>query len=230
MEHTFDQNYWDEIWEGDRASAMSTSTANPHLIKEISDLAPGTALEAGCGAGAEAIWLAEHGWQVTGADVATAALAFAAERAADIGVADRLDWVQADLSTWEPATRYDLVTTHYAHPAMSQLDFYERIATWVAPAGTLLIVGHLHHEDTSEPQHQQGHQRGHGHGDQHGHGSTDNNEPPVEATATAAAITARLDATVWEVLTAEESHRTMTSSGGPHTQIHDVVVRARRRT
>ncbi|WP_193604452.1 class I SAM-dependent methyltransferase [Nocardioides dongkuii] len=231
MEHSFDQNYWDEIWEGDRASAMSTSTANPHLIKEVSDLTPGTALEAGCGAGAEAIWLAEHGWQVTGADVAAAALAFAADRADDSGVAEQLDWVQADLSTWEPTTRYDLVTTHYAHPAMPQLDFYERIATWVAPAGTLLIVGHLHHDHASEAQHEHGHKQGHG--DQHGHGSdgsADNNKPPVEATATAAAITARLDASIWEVLTAEESHRTMTSSGGRHTQIHDVVVRARRRT
>lgn len=215
MEHSFDKSYWDGIWEGERAPAMSSSQVNPHLIKEIGDLTPGTALEAGCGAGAEAIWLAQQGWQVTGADVADTALALAADRAAANGVTDRVEWVQADLSTWEPSSRYDLVTTHYAHPAMPQLDFYDRLATWVAPDGTLLIVGHLHHHGTDS-----------GPGHEHGH----ENEPPVEATATAAAVTARLDAAVWDVITAEESHRTMTGPGGRATRIHDVVVRARRRT
>lgn len=196
---------------------MSTGSVNPHLVEEIGDLAPGTALEAGCGAGAEAIWLAQQGWQVTGADVTDTALAYAADRAAADGVADRVHWVRADLSVWEPAFRYDLVTSHYAHPAMPQLDFYDRLATWVAPGGTLLIVGHLHHHGT-DPGHGQGHA-----------GSHQKNEPPVEATATAAAVTGRLDAAVWDVVTAEESHRTVTGSGGRDTQLHDVVVRARRR-
>ena len=53
-----------------------------------------------------------------------------------------MEWVEADLGVWDPGTRFDLVTTHYAHPAMPQLDFYERIAGWVAPGGTLLVVGH----------------------------------------------------------------------------------------
>ena len=57
-----------------------------------------------------------------------------------------MQWVQADLSTWNPDARYDLVTTHYAHPAMPQLEFYDRIASWVAPGGTLLIAGHLYHD------------------------------------------------------------------------------------
>ncbi|WP_329609198.1 FAD-dependent oxidoreductase [Arthrobacter sp. ATA002] len=133
MEHTFDHEYWDQIWQGDRVTAMGNSQANPHLIRETGNLAPGTALDAGCGAGTEAIWLATHGWKVTGADIASAALDRAAGRAADAGVADQVQWVQADLSTWEPDAQYDLVTTHYAHPAMPQLDFYDRTASWVAP-------------------------------------------------------------------------------------------------
>lgn len=197
MTHEFDKDYWDKVWHGDRATAMGTSPANPHLVQQVGDLPPGRALDAGCGAGAEAIWLAQQGWQVTGADVAAAALETAAERAAAAGVTDRVQWVQADLSEWEPASPYDLVTTHYAHPAMPQLEFYDRIASWVAPGGTLLIVGHLHHHD---------------------HGT------PEEASVTAADITARLDAEVWEIETAEESHR---STG--HSDVHDVVVRARRR-
>lgn len=185
MTHSFDKDYWDQIWYGDRAMSMGTSPANPHLSQQVGDLTPGRALDAGCGAGAEAIWLAQHGWQVTGADVAAAALETAAGRATASGVAERVQWVRADLSVWEPESTYDLVTTHYAHPAIPQLEFYDRIASWVAPGGTLLIVGHLHHHD---------------------HGT------PAEASVTAVDITARLDAEAWEIDTAEESHRTMNGS------------------
>jgi SAM-dependent methyltransferase len=214
MTHTFDDEYWDQVWQGDRAASMGSGEPNPHLVDEVSDLTPGTALDAGCGAGAEAIWLAARGWQVTAADIAGAALDRAAERAAASGVAGRVEWVRADLSDWEPDTRYDLVTTHYAHPAMPQLEFYDRIASWVAPRGSLLIVGHLHPDAT--------------HGDEHGHGHGDN-APPAAASATAAAITARLDPATWEVVTAQESHRTLPGRGGHEVTLHDVVVRATRR-
>ena len=203
MTHSFDKTYWDQIWDGDRATSIGAGPPNPHLVREITGLAPGTALDAGCGAGAEAIWLATRGWQVTAADIAGPALARAGERAAATGVAARVRWVEADLSTWRPAAPYDLVTTHYAHPAMPQLDFYQRLADWVAPAGTLLIVGHLHHG--------------------HGHGGTG---PPASASVTAAGITARLDPAEWEVVTARESKR---APAGHAVPIHDVVVKARRR-
>jgi SAM-dependent methyltransferase len=217
MTHAFDKPYWDQIWQSHRAAAMAAGQPNPHLLREVGDLVPGTALEAGCGAGAEAIWLATRGWQVTAADIAAAALTHAAERATAAGVDAKVDWVEADLSRWEPDARYDLVTTHYAHPAMPQLDFYERIASWVAPKGTLLIVGHLHHHDQNATS-------GHGHG--HGHGGT---EPPAAASVTATDITTRLDPSVWDVVTAEESHRNLIGPDGHPVSIHDVVVKASRR-
>lgn len=215
MTHSFDEQYWDRIWQGDRAGAMAAGQPNPHLVREVGELTPGTALDAGCGAGAEAIWLATRGWAVTGADVAEAALARAEERAVAGGAGGRVRWVRADLSTWEPGTSYDLVTTHYAHPELPQLEFYDRIASWVAPGGTLLIVGHLH-----------GHGQDDGHGHGHGHGHAEG--PPAAASVTAADVTARLDPTVWEVVTAAESSRTLPGPGGRPTTIHDAVVRARR--
>lgn len=216
MTHAFDRQYWDEIWQGDRAGSMGAGAPNPHLVREIADLPPGTALDAGCGAGAEAIWLAERGWRVTGADIAAAALERAAERACARGLAGQVEWVRADLSVWDPGTRFDLVTTHYAHPAMPQLEFYDRTASWVAPGGTLLIVGHLHHQADGDGQAQA---HGHGHGD----------GPPAAASATAATITQRLDRTAWDVVTARESHRTPDGHDGPGVTLHDVVVRATRR-
>ena len=161
-----------------------------------SGLVPGTALDAGCGAGAEAIWLASRGWQVTAADISSEALARAAERAAAAGGRPCVEWVEADLSVWEPGTRFDLVTTHYAHPAMPQLEFYDRIAEWVAPGGTLLIVGHL--PPTA---------------------------PRTAATGPRTATTlpprrrspprpsrAAWTAPTWEIVTAEERHRTVTGT------------------
>ncbi|MCZ4552188.1 class I SAM-dependent methyltransferase [Gordonia rubripertincta] len=213
MTHSFDKNYWDNIWQGDRAVSMAAGEPNPHLVREIADLTPGTALEAGCGTGTEAFWLASRGWQVTAADIAADALARASERAAASEVSGQVQWVEADLSTWVPNGQFDLVTTHYAHPAMPQLEFYDRIASWVAAGGTLFIVGHLHHDN-------------HGAAGEHGHG---HEHPPAEASAAAASITARLDPTVWEVATASESHRTMTGPDGRETPIHDVVVKAIRR-
>lgn len=215
MTHSFDKNYWDDIWQGDRATAMAAGDPNPHLVREIADLTPGTALEAGCGSGTEAVWLASRGWQVTAADIATEALARAAEKATASELSELVQWVEADLSTWEPGTHFDLVTTHYAHPAMPQLEFYDRIASWVVPGGTLFIVGHLHHDN-------------HGAAGEHGHGCGHEN-PPAEASATSATITARLDPTIWDIATANESRRTMTGPDGRETPIHDVVVKATRR-
>ena len=229
MTHSFDKKYWNEIWDGDRASAMAAGEPNPHLVAEIGDLSPGSALEAGCGAGAEAIWLAAKGWQVTAVDIAADALTRAADRAIGSGAADRVRWVEADLSTWHPETRYDLVTTHYAHPAMPQLEFYDRIASWVAPGGTLFVVGHLHLEHDGPGL---GHSDGHGHSDEHGHsdghGPLDGG-PPASASATADGIVGLLDPALWQVDTARETSRTVARPDGREVPLHDVVVRAVRR-
>jgi SAM-dependent methyltransferase len=217
-DHRFDKEYWEQHWQPDATEgpgSMGSNAPNPYLVQEVGDLVPGTALDAGCGAGAEAIWLALHGWQVTAADISTYAVALAAERATTSGTAERVQWVEADLGVWEPGTQFGLVTTHYAHPAMPQLEFYDRIADWVAPGGTLLIVGHLHTDDATD----HGHRHGGGHGD----------EPPAEAQVTAASITERLDGSQWEIITAEESHRTRAGDGGDQATLHDVVVRATRR-
>jgi SAM-dependent methyltransferase len=218
MTHGFDKDFWERHWQQGRAGgpkSMVRNPPNPYLAREASGLVPGTALDAGCGAGAEAIWLASHGWQVTAADISTEALARAADRAETSGASERVQWVEADLSVWDPGTQFDLVTTHYAHPAMPQLEFYDRIAEWVAPGGTLLIVGHLHTHSAT----------GDGHGQGHGHG----HQPPAQASAIAAAVTARLDDTEWEIVTAEERHRTLAGQGGREVPLHDVVVRATRR-
>ena len=210
MEHDFDKDYWDEHWQQVHhdSSGGHAIPPNPYLVRGVSDLVPGTALEAGCGEGVEAIWLGLAGWKVTAADIAAEPLARAADRAAARGLDDEITWVRADLCTWEPSETFDLVTTHYAHPAMPQLAFYERLSSWVAPGGSLLVVGHLHTD----------------------HGAHHDRHPPPEASVTAVSITARLDPHTWDVVTAEEHTRTPDAPGGAGATLHDVVVRAVRRS
>lgn len=221
MTHGFDRDYWEEHWRrgprGDPGS-MGRNPPSPYLAAEVGDLTPGTALDAGCGAGAEAIWLAEHGWRVTAADISAQALAQAAERAAAGGPAGRVQWIEADLSVWHPDTSFDLVTTHYAHPSIPQLEFYDRLASWVAPGGTLLVVGHLHPHDAAPD----------GHGPAHGHDHPTEGPPP-EASVTAATVATRLDSATWHVVTAEDRRRTLDGPGDQQIRLDDVVVRATRR-
>lgn len=206
--HDFDKHYWDQHWKqaaGGEPGAVDGNPPNPYLIRGTSALTPGTALDAGCGAGAEAIWLASHGWQVTATDIAADALARASRSASMSGVSQHVRWIEADLTVWSPDTQFDLVTTHYAHPATSQLAFYGRISGWVAPGGTLLIVGHMYHDNSPG-------------GEQH---------PPAEASVTPAQITETLNDTAWQIVTAEEQRRTI---GGRAVPLHDVVVQATRRS
>lgn len=210
MDHDFDKDYWDTHWQQihDDPAAGLEVPPNPYLVREVGDLTPGTALEAGCGEGTEAIWLGRAGWKVTAADIADEPLVRASERAAAQGLGDEIEWVQADLSSWEPSTTFDLVTTHYAHPAMPQLAFYDRLSAWVAPGGSLLIVGHLHAD----------------------HGAHHDHHPPTDASVTAASITERIDPATWDVVTADEHSRKLDSPGGGQVTLHDVVVRAVRRS
>lgn len=214
-EHPFDKDYWERHWQerGTGSAAATDAVPNPHVVREAADLVPGTALDAGCGTGAEALWLAERGWKVVGADISAAVLAEASAQAAARSLAGAVSWVETDLVSWEPEQQFDLVATSYAHPAMPQLAFYRRLSAWVAPGGTLLIVGHLH-AHSAEDRHGDARQR-----------------PPVEATADPEGITAQLDSAVWRILTAEERSSTPPGHHGGHAPaLNDVVVRAVRRS
>jgi SAM-dependent methyltransferase len=106
---------------------------------------PGLALDAGCGHGADALWLAANGWHVTAVDFSAVALAHARSTADAAGtdVAARIDWVEADLASWIPQPgRYDLVVCLYVNVAGSVEELVQRIGCGVAAGGTLLLVGH----------------------------------------------------------------------------------------
>jgi SAM-dependent methyltransferase len=115
---------------------------NRFLVAEVDGLAPARALDLACGAGRNAVWLAERGWTVTGVDFSEVALENARGLAAERGV--EVEWVQADVREWEPAAgAFDLVAALYLQvPAEQRRPVLARAAAAVAPGGTLLVVGH----------------------------------------------------------------------------------------
>ncbi|CAN5314202.1 class I SAM-dependent methyltransferase [soil metagenome] len=220
MNDEFDRDYWEQHWTDGSGTRVEFAGANPHVIRETAGLTPGIALDAGCGAGSEAIWLASQGWRVTGVDISATALAEAAERAAQVETPLPITWIEADLTDWRPDAEVDLVVTNYAHPATSQLDFYRRLAGFVAPGGTLLIVGHLKHE------HAAGHEGAPG--SEHDHGHENEMEHPESSQVSLADITATFDSSEWVIETADEVSRKVGTHDGGTRQLHDVVVRALR--
>jgi SAM-dependent methyltransferase len=146
---SFDRDFWEQRWAQvlrDHADVIAARPPNAYVTSELDGLRPGRALDAGCGHGAESIWLAARGWQVTGVDFSTTALGIARATAASLGhdVGGRIEWVEGDLGSWAPPEQvYDLVVSLYVHVEGSVPDLVRRLAGGVAPGGTLFLVGHL---------------------------------------------------------------------------------------
>jgi thioredoxin reductase len=137
----FERPAWEERYSGD---AVWSGRVNVQLAAEAPSLAPGRALDIGCGEGGDAIWLASQGWDVTAVDFADAALARTTEHARAAGVAERVETRRIDVRAFEPdGETWDLVTSHFFHlPDGGMPDVVRRLASAVAPGGTLLVVGH----------------------------------------------------------------------------------------
>jgi hypothetical protein len=116
--------------------------------------------------------------------------------------------VQADLTNWTPAPgRFDLVCAHYVHPAAPRKALFDRLAAWVAPGGTLLVVGH----DPSDVQ------------------TTQSHAPAAGSHITGEDVVARLDPALWDIAVAETRSRTTNDPDGHEITMRDAVVRARKR-
>ena len=132
----------DQLWSGRPNGALVTETAN---------LTPGRVLDVGCGEGADAIWLAGQGWDVTALEVSVVALERAKRHARDAGVG--ISWVHAGLAeaALAPAS-FDLVSAQYpALPRTPNSAAEHALLTAVAPGGVLLVVHHAG-MDTHQPE------------------------------------------------------------------------------
>jgi SAM-dependent methyltransferase len=132
---------WDARYS-ERDGTMWSGRPNGRLVAEVADLSPGRALDVGCGEGADAIWLAQRGWEVTGIDISDVAVRRAREAAEGSGVA--VEWISGDaLQTSLPQQSFDLVSMQY--PALPKAAGDAAVRTLlgtVRPDGLLLAVYH----------------------------------------------------------------------------------------
>lgn len=193
----FGAQWWERHYQ--ELDSTPAGRPSPYLADGLDHTAPGTALDAGCGTGADARWLAARGWDVTAVDISPTAIDRARSLTAG-SAAGTISWVVADLTEWDPARQFDLVLSQYAHPDQPFEQFVRRLGQLVADGGRLLVVGHEH----ADPRSAAG--------------------APRDASITAVAIAAVLDRDGWSVEVAETRARDV----GHQDSLVDTVVRARK--
>jgi SAM-dependent methyltransferase len=193
-------------WDARYAEAEQVWSGNPNgaLVAEVSALPPGRVLDVGCGEGADAVWLARNGWDVTALDVSQVALDRAALRARRAGVQVR--WTRAGLAEAPLSPgEFDLVSAQYPALRRTPTNEAERaLLAAVAPGGLLLVV---HHADVDAD-----------HAQVHGFDPADYVQPPD--------VAALLDDD-WHVEVDETRPRTVETGAGAGHRL-DQVLRARR--
>ncbi|TSD58026.1 class I SAM-dependent methyltransferase [Aeromicrobium piscarium] len=198
------RDFWDQRY-GEREQSWS-GRPNAALIDTAEDMPPGRALDLGAGEGGDAIWLARQGWQVTAVDISRVALDRAARAAAEAGIdAERIEWVPADLATWEPAGQVDLISACFFQSPVElpRDEVLRRLSGSIAPGGHLLVVSHA-----SPPPWARDHE---------GHG-------PALRGAEEEVAALDLPSRDWEVLVAEDRPRAVTGPDGQEATIDDAVV------
>ncbi len=198
VQEEWDRRYTDreQLWSGQ---------PNGALVTEVAGLTPGRVLDVGCGEGADAIWLASRGWEVTAIEVSGVALERAAGHARDAGVAIR--FVHAELAEAAlPPASFDLVSAQYPALLRTPDSAAERaLLAAVAPGGVLLLVHHAGMD--TQP-------------------VTDSGFDPAEY-VWPSMITAMLDDD-WAVELDEERPRVAPDGGAGAHHTDDLVLRARR--
>ncbi len=100
----------------------------------IASRPPGRALDAGCGTGRHALWLAEQGWTVIGVDSVEQPLREARTRAHTRGLADRATFIKDDVAhprTIPTSPPFDLVVDIGCYHGL-RADQQRAFAAWVS--------------------------------------------------------------------------------------------------
>ena len=123
-----------------------TNQTPPEVIRAIEGpgaLAPGTALDIGCGTGTNVVYLAQHGWRAVGVDFVPLAIRRARARAARARVAVR--FVQGDvldLPRLPVGGPFDFaldIGCFHNLGAEAQARYAANLATLLRPGGTFML-------------------------------------------------------------------------------------------
>ncbi len=127
-----DRTKWDAKYTA--TAPVDCSPPNCWLRESVSCLSAGLALDLACGLGANAIFLAQAGWQVQAVDISPVGLQTASEIATQQAV--QIDWIAADLDCYQPATvAFDLITVFRY---LDRDNLPQKIEAALKPGGVLL--------------------------------------------------------------------------------------------
>jgi len=131
---------WDKRFRlRDHASDFEAGPT-PLVTAAAARLVPGKALDLACGTGRNALWLAEHGWDVTAVDGAPTAIEFLRSRALEHGL--KIHAAVADLEKGEfviESARWGLIAICY----YLQRDLFEPAKRGVVPGGIIISIVHV---------------------------------------------------------------------------------------
>ena len=131
-----DASGWDQRYSG--SELLWGMPPNRWVEAELSDADPRRALDLACGEGRNALWLAEQGWKVTAVDFSGVAI----ERGRELDTAGKVQWVQADVTTYQPEET-DLALICYLQLAAElRRRAIRAAAAALAPGGVLLVIAH----------------------------------------------------------------------------------------
>jgi tellurite methyltransferase len=132
---------WNERYRlRERPAEELDAAPTPLVVATAAKLVPGKALDLACGTGRNALWLAEHGWEVTAVDAAPAAIEILRTRLTERGL--KINAIVADLEKDEfeiDPSRWDLVAMCY----YLQRNLFEPAKRGVAPGGILISIVHM---------------------------------------------------------------------------------------
>ncbi|MEU3730691.1 class I SAM-dependent methyltransferase [Streptomyces sp. NPDC033538] len=198
------------FWDGVYASRPAATDPRPNarLVETVTDLPPGDALDLGCGAGGDSLWLARRGWRVTAVDISAVAAERLAGHARSHGLGELVTAERHDLRESFPEGRFDLVCAHYLHTPfdLDRSAVLRTAAHALRPGGRLLVVDHGSTAPWSWDQ------------------DPDVRHPtPREVSAGIA-----LDPATWTVERADASSRTATGPDGSTAEVVDHILLVRR--
>jgi SAM-dependent methyltransferase len=112
---------------------------------EKDGLAPGRAIDLGCGTGTNVVYLADHGWQATGVDFIGRAIRRARRKARRAGVAPRTRFIRGDLTRLSPSDlgdSFDLavdIGCCHALPLSGRAHYARSVRSLVRPGGLFML-------------------------------------------------------------------------------------------
>ncbi len=126
------------------------------VVEGVGAMVPGTALDLGCGTGTNSLYLARHGWRVTGVDFVPAALELAgARQSAAAGLPGELRFLLGDVTRLDAlgleqdyTLLFDLGCLHSIETS-DRMRYAEGIARLALPQALFLFYGFLPNEQTN---------------------------------------------------------------------------------